>query len=138
MVSQVPLQVFTDGACKGNPGSMGAGIIIVDPTNEIHTISLSQFLGKGTNNIAELTAIKIGLELSSVYDRPIQLFTDSKYSINVLTRFNAFKNKALIAEIKQMMTKHKYGVTLNYIKGHHTNPYNNQADRLASTAANGG
>lgn len=138
MANNVPLQVFTDGACKGNPGSMGAGIVIVDPSKELQTISLSQFLGKGTNNIAELTAIKIGLELSSVYDRPIQLFTDSKYSINVLTRFNAVKNKELIQQIKTMIHNHKYGVTLNYVKGHHINPYNNQADRLASSAANGG
>lgn len=137
-MAQVPLQVFTDGACKGNPGPMGAGIVVVDPTNQIQTISISQFLGKGTNNIAELTALKIGLEIACVYDRPIQVFTDSKYTINVLTRFKANKNVALINSIKSIMSTHPHAITLNYVKGHHINPYNNQADRLASTAANGG
>jgi ribonuclease HI len=55
--------LFTDGACKGNPGPMGIGIIIKDEFG--HTIKQhNEYLGPGTNNIAEYTALLRGLQLS--------------------------------------------------------------------------
>ena len=45
---------YTDGACSGNPGPAGLGVIVMDGTTRIE---LSEYLGTGTNNVAELTAI---------------------------------------------------------------------------------
>ena len=51
--------MWTDGACTGNPGPAGLGVVIIDGG---HARELSEYLGEGTNNIAELTAILRGLE----------------------------------------------------------------------------
>src|SRR5262245_14197759 len=48
------LFVYTDGACTGNPGPMGIGVVVMDGKERRE---LSEYLGIGTNNIAELTAI---------------------------------------------------------------------------------
>ncbi|MDB4988526.1 MAG: Ribonuclease, partial [Myxococcaceae bacterium] len=52
--SSAPLVAYTDGACSGNPGPAGLGAVLLD-----HGVrrELSEFLGIGTNNVAELTAI---------------------------------------------------------------------------------
>ena len=51
---------FTDGACRGNPGPAGSGVYIIHPDQT--GVRISKNLGKATNNVAELTAIKIALE----------------------------------------------------------------------------
>src|SRR5512135_1031349 len=48
------IHVWTDGACTGNPGPAGLGVVIVDGERKTE---ISEYLGEGTNNIAELTAI---------------------------------------------------------------------------------
>src|SRR5262249_34864377 len=58
--SRDALIVYADGACSGNPGPAGLGVVIVDRGERTE---LSEFLGQGTNNIAELTAILRALEL---------------------------------------------------------------------------
>ena len=53
-----PIYIFTDGACKGNPGDMGIGIVIIPDINDSSKIiQIQKYIGKGTNNIAELTHI---------------------------------------------------------------------------------
>src|SRR5262245_63631659 len=47
--------VYTDGACSGNPGPMGIGVVVLDKGERKE---ISEYLGTGTNNIAELTAIE--------------------------------------------------------------------------------
>src|SRR5262245_42651324 len=52
--------VYTDGACSGNPGPMGIGVVVLDHGNRRE---VSEFLGEGTNNVAELTAVERALDL---------------------------------------------------------------------------
>src|SRR5262245_26159540 len=70
--------VYTDGACSGNPGPMGIGLVVIDGSSR-HEVS--EFLGQGTNNIAELVAIERALDvLSDVLtdlSRPVLVHTDS-------------------------------------------------------------
>ena len=133
-----PIHIYTDGACKGNPGSMGIGVIIIPNINESNKhIEIGQYIGHGTNNIAELTAIDIALDkLEKLNDlRPVALYSDSQYAINVLTKFNSTKNVKLIQQIKTKLLIYTPGIKLIHVFGHQNNYYNNLVDQLASNAA---
>lgn len=122
--------VYCDGACSGNPGPAGLGVVMLfdDRWNE-----LSEFLGHGTNNIAELTAILRAVE-KAPEDRPLAIYTDSTYSIGVLQKgWKAKANKELIAGIKTAIAGHGK-VALHYVKGHAGVPLNERADTLAVEA----
>src|SRR4029079_17706326 len=68
---------YADGACTGNPGPAGLGVMIIDGPRRIE---LSEYLGQGTNNIAELTAILRAIgEVPE--DVPMTVYTDSQYAI---------------------------------------------------------
>ncbi|MCA9610919.1 MAG: ribonuclease HI, partial [Myxococcales bacterium] len=75
--------VYADGACSGNPGPAGLGVVVVDGDAREE---LSEYLGRGTNNIAELTGILRAAEKLREREAPIRIYTDSKYSIGVLTK----------------------------------------------------
>jgi ribonuclease HI len=55
------IDVWTDGACSGNPGPMGIGVVVL---YDGQRRELGEYLGVGTNNIAELTAIERGLDIA--------------------------------------------------------------------------
>ena len=60
--------VFTDGGARGNPGPSGIGVQILDEKNEVLS-ELSEYIGEATNNVAEYTAVKRGLEhLQTLFD----------------------------------------------------------------------
>src|SRR6185503_18224067 len=82
------LIVYTDGACTGNPGPMGLGVVILDGRERKE---VSEFLGHGTNNIAELTAIVRALELCP-RGRTVVLHSDSAYALGLLGK--SWKAKA--------------------------------------------
>ncbi len=125
--------VYCDGACSGNPGPAGLGVIMLWDGGK-RGKQLSEFLGRGTNNIAELTAILRAVEGVPDPSLPLRIFTDSTYSIGVLTKgWKAKKNKALIAEIKDAIADHGK-VKLFYVKGHADIPLNELADQLAVQA----
>ena len=72
---------YTDGACSGNPGPAGLGVVfMVEKT----LVERFEYLGEGTNNIAELTAILRAVEELGDQPGPAAIFTDSRYSIGVL------------------------------------------------------
>jgi ribonuclease HI len=122
---------YTDGACSGNPGPAGLGVILVAPTGS--TIEGYEYLGVTTNNVAELTAIKRALEKSPVSE-PITVHTDSQYAIGVLSKgWKAKANQELIASIKALL-KDRRGVRFVYVRGHAGIPLNERADELARTA----
>ena len=124
--------VHTDGACSCNPGPAGVGVLL---RYKKHEKRISQYLGKATNNIAELTAIKVALESIKTTDIPIQIHTDSKYSIGVLTNpsWNPKKNKEMIHSIKTIMSNFKK-IDLFWVKGHSNSEENNIVDQLAVKA----
>lgn len=60
MVTVKKLEIFIDGASKGNPGPSGIGVVVCEGSNVIRNISV--FIGESTNNIAEYTALIYGLQ----------------------------------------------------------------------------
>jgi ribonuclease HI len=125
--------IYTDGACHGNPGPAGVGVVILegDERREI-----SEYLGEGTNNIAELTAIERALEAipPDARGRTILLHTDSAYSIGLLQ--SGWKAKANVELVKRLRRLAAGFADLRLVKvrGHAGIPENERADELANQA----
>jgi ribonuclease HI len=125
------IQLWTDGACTGNPGPAGAGVLVRHKGSESE---ISEYLGKGTNNIAELTAILLGLQSVEIPDQPVQVITDSSYSIGLLTKgWKPKANQELVKSLKQEL-KRFTDVTFVKVKGHAGIDGNERADSLARSA----
>lgn len=123
--------IYTDGACSGNPGPAGLGVVVVESGR---TVEISEYLGQGTNNIAELTAILRALEAVADKSRAIDLHTDSQYAIGVLQKgWKAKANQALIATLRARLAEHE-DVRLVYVPGHAGVAWNEKADELAREA----
>ncbi len=127
--------VWTDGACTGNPGPMGIGVLFI--ANQSRR-ELSEYLGVGTNNIAELTAIERGLALAEEAapsrDRPVRIYTDSQYSIGVLSLgWKAKANQELVARIKKRLALFPDVIFIK-VAGHAGIPENETCDELARQA----
>lgn len=125
------IKIYTDGASSGNPGPAGIGVLFIfgDKQREI-----SRYIGQGTNNIAELTAIKVALEELKRNDLPVRIFSDSNYSIGLLTKgWKAKANQELIADIKELMRGFK-DLGFIKVKGHAGIRENEIADHLATSA----
>ncbi|MGZ3405142.1 MAG: RNase H family protein [Polyangia bacterium] len=122
--------VYTDGACSGNPGPAGLGVVILDGGKRRE---LSEYLGVGTNNIAELMAIVRALE-EVPRDRTIVLHADSSYALGLLGK--GWKAKANQEIVERMRTLARDFADLRLVKvdGHAGVPENERADELARTA----
>lgn len=120
--------VYTDGACTGNPGPAGLGVVVLGKPARTER---SEYLGHATNNIAELTAILRGLELT---EGPVVIHTDSQYAIGVLTKgWKAKANTELVLSIRAALAK-RGQVRIVYVPGHSGVPLNERADELARRA----
>ncbi|MCB9677285.1 MAG: reverse transcriptase-like protein [Alphaproteobacteria bacterium] len=131
--------VFTDGGCSGNPGPAGSGVYARFADGRWAEVSKS--LGRGTNNIAELTAIDIALDLLDEADlpadAPVVVFSDSDYANGVLTKgWKAKKNTELILGLRAKL-KARPGVDLQWVAGHVGVEGNERADRLANAGVAG-
>ena len=124
--------LYTDGACRGNPGPSSAGWVIEDPMGEL----LSQagvFLGTGTNNEAEYSAAILGLE--DAFQRgakEVILRADSELMIKQLKGIYRVKNerlKPLFDKLQSIISKFAH-VELEHVKRH----LNQAADRQANLA----
>jgi len=86
--------IYTDGACLGNPGPMGVGIVFVK--NDRIVKKISRPIGKGTNNIAEYMAVLTALqEAKKMGEKNITLRADSQLLIKQLNREYKVKAKHL-------------------------------------------
>lgn len=130
-----PVYLFCDGACRGNPGPMGIGILLRFGRAEK---VLAEPLGRGTNNVAELTAILRGLQQIRRRDLPVVVVTDSLYAIDVLSgRKRAHKNIELVKEVAELMAQFR-DIRFRKVSGHAGIPENEEVDRLAVRAAEEG
>lgn len=137
------VHMATDGACKGNPGPGGWGVVIRSGEKE-KLLSGGEKLT--TNNRMELTAAIKGLE---ALKRPchVILSTDSRYVMDGLTKWLAgwqrngwrtaarqpVKNCDLWQELVAAAAPHR--IRWEWVKGHAGHPENERADKLASDAA---
>lgn len=125
------VRIYTDGASSGNPGPAGIGIVYIygEKKKEV-----SEFIGSATNNVAELTAVKTALEGLKRKDLPVRIYSDSSYSIGLLT--NVWKpktNKDLVNETLALI-KSFSDITFIKVKGHAGIKGNEAADSLATLA----
>jgi ribonuclease HI len=122
--------VYTDGACTGNPGPMGIGAVIVDGKRREE---LSEYLGVGTNNIAELTAIERALERCP-RDRTVVVHSDSAYALGLLGKnWKAKANQELVARLRKLAGEFR-DVRWVKVRGHSGVPENERCDELATSA----
>jgi len=137
VLPQDAIVVYADGACSGNPGPAGIGVVVQDGAQRRE---LSQYLGRGTNNIAELTAIleaAVVIEGLGLAQRPVRIHTDSRYSIGVLSLgWQPKANQDLVKRVKQALRKLS-DVELIHVPGHAGVPLNERADALAVQAVKG-
>lgn len=132
--------LYTDGACSGNPGPGGWGAILMFGP---HKKELSGGETATTNNRMELTGVIEGLKaLKEPCD--VQLYSDSKYVIDALEKgwakgwraknwVKSDKKPALNSDLWAILLElyDYHSVTLHWVKGHASNPYNNRCDELA-------
>ena len=129
------LEIWTDGACSGNPGPMGIGVVVIDGPQRKEK---GEYLGVGTNNIAELTAIARGVDMAGAAadSHRLRVYTDSSYAIGVLSKgWKAKANQELIAKIKRRLAP----LNIEFVKvsGHAGVPENVRCDELARGAITG-
>jgi len=122
---------YTDGACSGNPGPAGSGVVLIAPGGKIH--EGLEYLGEATNNVAELTAILRAVEWIPADARAIVVHTDSQYAIGVIQKgWKAKANGELVAHAKRVVAER--GAKLVYVPGHQGVALNERADELAREA----
>ena len=129
------IHVWTDGACSGNPGPMGIGIVVLA---DCQRAEHGEYLGVGTNNIAELTAISRGLDLAAQLApdraRPIRIYSDSSYALGLLGKgWKAKANQDLVASLREQLATFSR-VKLVKVAGHAGVDHNERCDQLARQA----
>lgn len=136
------IELFTDGACRGNPGPGGWGVLLRE---EGHEWTLSGSEMNTTNNRMELAAAIKGLAYFTKA-REIALTTDSQYVRQGITQWihgwrrngwrtsakQPVKNQDLWQALDALAAKHS--VSWHWVKGHSGHPENEQADALANAA----
>lgn len=138
----VNVQIYTDGAARGNPGPGGYGVVLLSGP---HRKELSEGYKMTTNNRMELLAVIVGLEALKVDGCGVSVYSDSEYVVNAVTkgwlfgwerkRFKDKKNPDLWLRFLKVYRRHN--VTFVWVKGHAGNPLNERCDQLATAAADG-
>ena len=134
------ISIYTDGACSGNPGIGGWGVVIIN--NREDPIYLNGGEQNTTNNRMELTAA-INSILYFKDKKDLDIYTDSKYLKDGIENWiynwknngwktankKPVKNKDLWIQLDQEIVKHN--IKWNWVKGHANNQFNEKADALA-------
>jgi ribonuclease HI len=140
------VQIHTDGACRGNPGPGGYGVVL---SSGRHRLELSEGFRKTTNNRMELLAAIVALEQLKQPCR-VTLWSDSRYLIDAMTKNwlrgwkargwktasrQAVKNRDLWQRLEAAAADHQ--ITWKWLRGHAGHDENERCDELAATAADG-
>lgn len=145
------VNIYTDGASRGNPGPGGYGTVLhyTDPSGKLHVKELSQGYERTTNNRMELLGVIVALE---ALRRPctIDLYSDSKYVVDAFNQHwvegwlkrgwrNAKKESVKNIDLwkRLLAAKRPHEVTFHWVKGHAGHPENERCDKLATSAADG-
>lgn len=137
------IEIYTDGACSGNPGNGGWGAVLL---YNGHEKKISGSANDTTNNRMELMAVIEGLKAIKNNKLSITVFTDSKYVQNGITSWihswkkngwkgsnkKPVKNVDLWQDLDQVSKK--FNIDWQWVKGHAGNKYNEIADQLATRA----
>lgn len=143
--------LYTDGACRGNPGKGGYDSILEyrDKDGSRHRKELSAGYQKTTNNRMELQAVIAGLEELKVPCK-VQVYSDSKYIVDAFAlgwvenwlkndwkrgKKEQVKNQDLWKRLLGLLDIHK--TEFHWVKGHDGHPENERCDALATQAADG-
>jgi len=143
MIHDKGLTIYTDGSSRGNPGPGGYGAILIwkGQAKEI-----SAGYRRTTNNRMELMSVIAALESLKREAIDIVVYSDSQYVVKAVsegwlqkwirTGFSGGKkNRDLWMRYHALAQRHS--IRFIWVKGHHTNPYNNRCDELATAAADG-
>ncbi len=135
--------MYTDGACSGNPGPGGYGIVLM--YNE-HKKEIKKGFKKTTNNRMELMAVVDGLNMLKESCN-VEIYSDSKYVVDAINKGwlngwvtknwvrgknNPVLNSDLWKQLVPLLSKHE--VEFIWVKGHANNFYNERCDELARNA----
>lgn len=136
------IEIYTDGAAKGNPGRGGYGTILQYRGKEKE---MSEGFRMTTNNRMELLAVIVGLEAIKKDGWNVKVVSDSKYVVDAVEKgwlqswvkkgFKGKKNEDLWRRFLEVYNRHH--VKFQWIKGHAGHPQNERCDRLAVDAAEG-
>jgi ribonuclease HI len=134
------IELYTDGASRGNPGPGGYGVILRWGP---HIKELTAGFRKTTNNRMELLAVIVGLEAITKPGIPITVYSDSKYVVDAVEKrwvfgwqkkgFAGKANGDLWARFLRVYAKHN--VKFVWIRGHAGHPENERCDELAVASA---
>ncbi len=137
------VEIYTDGACKGNPGPGGWGAVL---RMGVHEKELSGSDPETTNNRMEMTAAIRALE-ALIEPCEVDLYSDSKYVLDGMTKWvagwqkrgwiNASKKPVRNADLwhELIAASEHHDMRWHWVKGHSGHVENDRADKLASDAA---
>lgn len=138
------IELFTDGACSGNPGKGGYGVVL---KYKSHVKELSEGFRLTTNNRMEILAVIKGLEALNETCN-VSVYSDSKYVVDAITKGWVYKweangwmrnkneaavNVDLWERLLVLLDEHN--VEFHWVKGHAGHPENERCDKLAVAAA---
>jgi ribonuclease HI len=136
------ITIYTDGACRGNPGRGGFGIVML---SGVHRKEICQGFTHTTNNRMELLSVIVALETLKKEGEEVLIFSDSKYVVDTVekgwvfrwekTNYKDRKNADLWKRFVKIYKKHK--VKFIWIRGHNENVENERCDVLAVMASQG-
>lgn len=136
------IEIYTDGACAGNPGPGGWGVVLL--FNDLEK-ELSGYVPETTNNRMELLAVIKALEALKVQGWEVNIYSDSAYVVNAIndswllnwqnngwknSKKEAVANQDLWQRLLELMSLNK--VKLIKVKGHSGNKWNERCDKLAT------
>ncbi|MBQ7516904.1 MAG: ribonuclease HI [Bacteroidales bacterium] len=148
MAQRETIRLYTDGACSGNPGAGGYGVVLCCGSLRKE---LSGGFSRTTNNRMELLAVIIGLEQIKWEQADVLVTSDSSYVVNAISqgwlerwaasdyvsrasgKKTTVKNRDLWERLRPLLQRHQ--VRFEWVKGHNGHPENERCDQLAVAAS---